>query len=204
MTTRADKDSTERFLSMEFEEYTHAISSQHFQALCQRMQLSEEFIEEYLYKLDMADVCMYQQLSERFLRAHIAKINIAIVVGTQTLSDAFIREFVGEKHMGTLCRKQQLSEQYLWDHSHLLRYDLVCSHQTPSEGFLRTFRDRIDWEALYENESIQLSAKFIRDFKGSIVMNAAISAVLKQDHAITALEPRIPRDIASRIVAFLA
>lgn len=75
---------------------------------CMELEMTEDFIEEYMHKVDMPIVCYYQTLSEDFMRKHADAMYWSFVSWCQNFSKDFFLEFGDRMNIEYLFQNTQL------------------------------------------------------------------------------------------------
>jgi hypothetical protein len=122
--------------------------------------VSERLIEKYIVPLgDFYRICERQNLSIDFMRRHRDRILFNIVSIYQNLSEDFIDEFSDKVDWQEICRFQVLSEPFMEKHLEKLHWFNVSIYQKLSEQFIERYADRVNWYQLSGRQ--KLSYAFI-------------------------------------------
>lgn len=84
--------------------------------LCKYQKLSEDFMRDYEHRLDWSNICEYQILSEDFMREMSERLGWYYVSCYQKLSEDFIREFKGHVAWEAIVSNQDVSEDFIEEH----------------------------------------------------------------------------------------
>lgn len=108
---------------------------------------------------DWKCVCEKIQLSEEFLRTHSNKLSWKTVSEHQALSSKFIDDYADKLDWKIMSQYQLLTEEQLRRHKHKLNWTKVCLYQRLSEKFILDHQSFVRWKCIYENQT--LSERFI-------------------------------------------
>ncbi|KKL60490.1 hypothetical protein LCGC14_2204800 [marine sediment metagenome] len=95
----------------------------------QSYQLSENFIEKNIDKLDLDYICIYQKLSEKFIEKHFDELDRLIINNIcvdQRLSEEFIEKHINKLYLYDICERQNVSKKFAKKHKlNMKRYDEI-------------------------------------------------------------------------------
>lgn len=133
--------------------------------------------------------------------------NIPMAILERPVPEVLLWEFasgVGMYEWEQICKNSTLSDEFL--RTNMIEmgfFDAICQYQMLSEEFMRDYPEIIDWSSLAKNESVRLSAEFVRDFRDRIKMSKNAAAALERGHALKTLELALPSEIARAIESYI-
>lgn len=93
-------------------------------------------------------------LSEEFIEFYINKLDLTLVIKHNKLSENFIDKYANKLNWYALCKYQNLTEYILDKYSTRLNWPLVCKYQHLTESFIAKYKDKIVWSNLKMNTKI--------------------------------------------------
>lgn len=100
--------------------------NKHFwEAISQKQQLEEWFIEKYADYLPWVCICIYQKLSEQFIEKHTDKIYWRAISMYQELSEQFIEKHADKLDWYYISRYQKLSPEFVVKHIDKITTDIL-------------------------------------------------------------------------------
>jgi hypothetical protein len=124
--------------------------------------LSEDFIKEFVGKVNWYRISEYQKLSEDFIKEFSDKVNWDCIPKYQKLSEPFIKEFSDKVDWYYISRYQKLSEPFIKEFSDKVDWYYISIYQKLSEDFIKEFSDKVYW--YYISMYQKLSEDFIKEF----------------------------------------
>ena len=111
--------------------------------LSSSQQLSEDFIEKYINKVNWGCISQYQTLSEEFIEKHIDKVDWDWISIYQTLSESFIEKHSDKIHWGCISQYQTLSEEFIGKHKDKVNWVNISQYQKLSESFIEKYKNKL-------------------------------------------------------------
>ena len=175
---------------LEWEKYYHPNFNWSDADIYSKHYLSEEFLNEFFYKVDWNYVALHQKISDEFLIENAERIDKRYrgmyaefwhyVSAYQTLSENTIKALYQYVKWEDIVQYQKLSEQFIykmiyknsWFAGNDNTYNndeiwkKICKYQTLSEKFIDKIKDKVDWFNISRYQ--MLSEKFIQKHKDNL------------------------------------
>lgn len=120
--------------------------------------LSEEFIMEYIDKINLKILFEHQVFSEDFLDTLVSeyanKIDWRIISKGQNLSEDFIREYEDLVDWTTISKYQKLSNSFINEFNYKVNWKNISAFQNISLKLAMKYKSKIDWFNACFNEYI--------------------------------------------------
>ena len=138
-----------------------------------KVKLNPESVAKYKDLIDWAAFSQHQKLSENGIRLYKDKVDWDAICTHQKLSEYFIKEFQDYVNWDIISSTQIFSEYFMKDFIHKINWHNALRHQQISEEFLRYLidtlgLDKIDLTSILYASNLNMSAKFLEDFKYNI------------------------------------
>lgn len=146
--------------------------------------LSDEFLNEFFYKVDWNYIALHQKISDEFLIENAERIDKRYrgiyaefwhyISAYQTLSEETIKALYQYVQWEDIIQYQTLSEQFIytmiyknsWFDGNENIWKHICKFQTLSEKFIDKIKDKVDWFNISRYQ--MLSEKFIQKYKDNL------------------------------------
>lgn len=134
-----------------------------WESVSQDPNISEDFINRYGSRLDWFWLSSNETLSEDCIRENAKFVDWeGLCERDVQLSEDFIRDFQDEVVWWLISENQKLSEDFIREFSHLVDWRSIEIYQDLSQSFIEEHIDKIELDAILENESRKnLSDEFI-------------------------------------------
>ena len=140
--------------------------------ICKNQDLTEEFIEKHIDKLDFFLLSKYQVLTEKFIEKHMDKLDIFELSKNNKFSHEFIVKYRNEFPMFSLLKEQNFKNQYIIKGfgMNLQSILFIFKHQSLTEeeinNYLKKYENIINenegiWMVISKNQ--RLSEEFMRN-----------------------------------------
>ena len=137
--------------------------------------ISEEFIEANIDRIDWWWISNYTPFSEKLIEKYVDRVHWYFITQCQRLSEAFIEKHTDRVDWYLVSTCQTISEAFIEKHSNRINWRAISECQRLSEAFIEKHTDRLDWclisryqplsEAFIEKHTDKLNRRFIAEYQ---------------------------------------